>query len=222
MSTTHDFIPKNDRSFLAWVQNFSSILPYHAADWNIPQEEINALHALTVNFETKLNLAETPDTRTTVSIYAKKEARKETETKARAIVKAYIAYNPAVSNDARLAMQVPVHKTTRTPVPPPTELTEYEVDTSIIRQLTVNFHASGSTKKAKPEGVHGAEIRWAILGAPPLSLDELTHSSFDTRTPFTLVFDENQRGKTVYFCLCWENTTGAKGPWSEIVNAIIP
>jgi hypothetical protein len=43
-----------------------------------------------------------------------------------------------------------------------------------------------------------------------------------THTPFTLEFDENERGKTIYFCLCGENTRGEKGPWSEIQNAIIP
>lgn len=38
----------------------------------------------------------------------------------------------------------------------------------------------------------------------------------------TLTFDENQRGKTVYFALRWENTRGEKGPWSQIVSSIIP
>jgi hypothetical protein len=53
--------------------------------------------------------------------------------------------------------------------------------------------------------MHGVEIRWATLD-----------------TPFVINFDENQRGKAVYFCLCRENNTGEKGPWSEIVKAIIP
>jgi hypothetical protein len=46
--------------------------------------------------------------------------------------------------------------------------------------------------------------------------------AFDTRSPYTFRFEENQRGQTVFFCLRWENTTGQKGPWSEIVSAIIP
>jgi hypothetical protein len=70
--------------------------------------------------------------------------------------------------------------------------------------------------------VHGVEVRWALLGIAPLSVDELIHSSFDTHSPFTLDFSENDRGKTVWFCLRWENTTGEKGPWSEMMSAIIP
>ncbi|MDR0743629.1 MAG: hypothetical protein LBF05_04640, partial [Tannerella sp.] len=68
----------------------------------------------------------------------------------------------------------------------------------------------------------GVEIRWAILSAPPGSIDELIHSSFVIHTPFTLTFDESERGKKVYFILRWENTRGQKGPWSEIVSAVIP
>jgi hypothetical protein len=59
----------------------------------------------------------------------------------------------------------------------------------------------------KPAGQHGAEIRWAMR---------------DTHMPLTFEFDESDRGKTVYFCLGWENTRGEKGPWSEIQSAIVP
>ncbi|MDR1339327.1 MAG: hypothetical protein LBK58_04670 [Prevotellaceae bacterium] len=44
----------------------------------------------------------------------------------------------------------------------------------------------------------------------------------DTHSPFELAFDESERGKMVYICLRGENTRGEKGPWSEIVKAVIP
>jgi hypothetical protein len=82
--------------------------------------------------------------------------------------------------------------------------------------------AGEETARAKPPGQHGAEIRWAVLEVAPTVLDDLSHSSFDTRSPFTLTFDENQRGQALYYCLCWENTRGEKGPYSPIEKAIIP
>jgi hypothetical protein len=45
------------------------------------------------------------------------------------------------------------------------------------------------------------EIRRAISDTPIVDVTELIHSSFDTRTPFTLEFQGHERGKTVYFCL---------------------
>jgi hypothetical protein len=111
-----------------------------------------------------------------------------------------------------------------TPVNKPTSYPLYRIDSSMIRTLSVFFQALilGGRSRAKPAGVHGAEIRWAILDTAPASVDALTHSSFCTRSPFTLTFDESDRTKTVYFCLRWENTRGEKGPWSEIVMAVIP
>jgi hypothetical protein len=70
--------------------------------------------------------------------------------------------------------------------------------------------------------VHGAEIVWAILPEPPKDISELIHSAFCTASPFRLEFKESDRGKTVYLCVRWENTTGEKGPWTAILSAIIP
>jgi len=43
-----------------------------------------------------------------------------------------------------------------------------------------------------------------------------------SRTPFTLHFEETERGKTVYVALCWQNERGITGAWSEFKSAIIP
>ena len=86
----------------------------------------------------------------------------------------------------------------------------------------MSFFDSANEARAKPAGQHGAEILWAILDAPPAHLGDLVHSAFDTHSPYTLSFDESERGKTVYFALCWENTRGEKGPYSPIESAIVP
>jgi hypothetical protein len=56
---------------------------------------------------------------------------------------------------------------------------------------------------------------------PPSTVESLTQSAFDPRSPFTLTFAENQRGKALYFTLHWENAKGQAGPWSVIQKAII-
>ncbi|MDR1156180.1 MAG: hypothetical protein LBL04_15855 [Bacteroidales bacterium] len=50
---------------------------------------------------------------------------------------------------------------------------------------------------------------------------DLVHSVFATRSPHTFQFDLSA-GKCFYCCLRWENTRGEKGPWSEIMSAIVP
>ncbi|MDR1279356.1 MAG: hypothetical protein LBK99_00850 [Opitutaceae bacterium] len=56
----------------------------------------------------------------------------------------------------------------------------------------------------------------------PTSLDLFTHSEFSTRDMIQLDFDENQRGQRIWLIARWENTRGQKGPWSDILSAIIP
>jgi hypothetical protein len=43
-----------------------------------------------------------------------------------------------------------------------------------------------------------------------------------SRTPHTLQFAEEERGKTVYIALAWQNERGHIGPWSDIQNTVIP
>ncbi|MDR0582252.1 MAG: hypothetical protein LBG31_04730 [Prevotellaceae bacterium] len=106
--------------------------------------------------------------------------------------------------------------------PVPTTFVEAFVILVGVGIIEVHFHEQGAEKKSKPFGVQGAEMIWAVLHEPPASHEELTHSSFDTHTPFRLTFPDEQRGKTLYFALRWENTTGEKGPWNAIQSAVIP
>jgi hypothetical protein len=161
------------------------------------------------------------ETRTPLLTFEKNESRKSYEPRLQKLVKILQA-STLVTDDDRKAMGIYVAPPHHTPIPPPTTLVEFEIDSSVIRCLTVRFHNAGSTSKAKPHGVHGAEIRWMMSDTPIINVEDLHQSSFDTHTPFTIEFKGEDRGKTVYFCLRWENTTGQKGPWSEIVSAIIP
>jgi hypothetical protein len=50
----------------------------------------------------------------------------------------------------------------------------------------------------------------------------LLHSDFATRSPLELKFEEDERGKWVYFAVRWESGAMKKGPTSAIFNVVIP
>ncbi|MDR1171363.1 MAG: hypothetical protein LBL24_02800 [Bacteroidales bacterium] len=220
-----DFLPKNDRNLLQWVVNFLTYLMTATAmmRFHFPQAVYDRLVMLRDEFAQKLDVAENPATRTRLSIQAKNTARKVLTADVRLSVKEYLAYNHEVTDEDRDGLGIPVHKTTRTPSPVAKEAPEADTDTSVIGRITIGFFEKGNRhKKAKPEGQHCVEIAWVLSDTPVTRWDGLIHSSVDTNSPFTLVFENDQRGKTVYFALRWENTRGEKGPWGEIYNAIIP
>jgi len=127
-------------------------------------------------------------------VLAKTEARKAYEKALRNLIKSFITYNPLVTNEDRNDMGLPIHSDTRTPAPVPVTFPEVELDSSVIRRLTIHYHNNGKDRKGKPYGVHGVEIKWEISEVPIVNVEDLTR---------------------------WENTRGEKGPWTTIANTVI-
>jgi hypothetical protein len=162
------------------------------------------------------------DINSTKNRVAKDEAKKEAKQAMRDFANTSIRYNSLIWTKDKLVYGIHPANHTATPIREPETYPDAKVDTLIIRQITIHFWDSATKKRGKPHGVHGAEICRAILDHEPRSEKELTNSDFNTASPFTLKFDENQRGKRLYFCLRWESGTSLKGPFGEIYSAIIP
>lgn len=164
-----------------------------------------------------------PAQRTPVKTAALTDAETAFKPLYRQLYTGFLKGNPFVTDADLVAMGLPQRSSGgHTPVPVPTTVPETEVRLPAPATVEIHFRDEGERGFAKPKGVHGAEICWAILDAPPAHWKDLTNSSFDTHTPLRIEFDIAERGKTLYFVIRWENTRGEKGPWSEIQMAIIP
>jgi hypothetical protein len=217
-----DYIPGSGRKFLVWVKILFANVEQNAAAWNIDPTTFTQILTKIATFETALEKAEDPN-HGKADVKAKNDARNDLEKDVRKFVKEHLAFNSLISDEERERIGLPVYKTGRTPSPVEKNAPDCEVDTSVVGRLTIHFFESGGNrKKGKPAGQHGVEIAWVISDTQPARWNELTNSNIDTNSPFTLVFENDQRGKTVYFALRWENTRGEKGPWSSIMSAIIP
>ena len=200
----------------------TNLAPVYTA-YGIPDNEWNVVVQEQMTFVTKYGLAENPDTRTSAAVVAKTEARKTYEKELSILIRRRLNLNPAVDDEARRRLGLPIYKTTHTPAPVATEPPADECDTSVHGRVAIHFFPAGSLrKKGKPFGQHGVEIAWVIRDTPPVRWDELLHSVFDTNSPYTFIFENDQRGQTLYYALRWENTRGEKGPWSDIASVMIP
>ena len=219
---SRNYIPRKDMGFNQWVNVLMNYLASNFMRFNIPEDVYNSVAALRDNWTEKYSIVEMPSLCTKVSIRNKNDIRVKLESELRKMLREFITYSRFVNDAERESMGLPVHKTSRTAIPVPTTVPESHIDTSMNCRLSFHFRDQGSTCKAKPTGVHGVEIKWDFGDPPPVSPEKLVHSSFGTRTPFMLEFTGEQRGKTIYYCLRWENKRGEKGPWSEIASATIP
>ena len=128
-----------------------------------------------------------------------------------------------VDDAALIHMGFPARGTsTGEPSPVATEPPTVNVILDRVRTIVIEFGNAATGKKGKPRGQHGPECKYVISDHPITNLDDLIHSTFDTNSPLVLEFREEDRGKTVYFALRWENTRGEKGPFSVIFSAMIP
>jgi hypothetical protein len=216
----HDYVPRNAAQFNVFMQNLLRYVQGKMSEWgSIPQDRVDNLLELYRIFETAFNQTQGPHT--SAQNLARNEAQTECASALRAFVNQFLRF-PPVTNVDRVEMGVPNHDTVRTDHKVVTEMVDFVIHLNSIRELVVDFWIQGMDHKAKPAGYDGAVIIWDIRDAPPDSPDELTYHTMANRTPFTLHFEETERGKTVFIGLAWQNERGIIGQWSEYKSAIVP
>jgi hypothetical protein len=222
MANNGDWLPSREQNLVDLCQKWKTGLenPSNVTNFGWKQAEVTETLATVTAFLAARGAYEETDS--TKNRMAKDEAKDSAKNAMRDFANGSIRFNKQMTPEDKQVYGIRPKNATQTGGSEPESYPEAEPDTSVLRQVTIHFWDNVTKKRGKPHGVHGAEIRWAILDHDPASVDELTNSDFDTASPFTLKFDENQRGKRVYFCLRWETNTNVKGPYGEIYSAIIP
>jgi hypothetical protein len=219
-----DYIPRPDEQFDTFFKLITQYVGSKTQTSNpvwthIPQARITALMA---DYGAWYDaFANTFKPHSPVETREKNRVRKEAQRSLRAFVNQFLRFPPVTDKD-RDSMRIPNRDLIRTPHIEVTEVVEFELLLRNIREVLVNFWIKGATHKAKPEGYDGAVIIWDVLDAPPSGPHDLTLHTMASKTPHSLEFAEEERGKTVYIAAAWQNERGNIGQWSEILNAVIP
>jgi hypothetical protein len=220
MEEHNNIFHKNEDEIVDWGDNFVPQVVANAATLQIPAQEATDLQTTFTTFKGLHAQAKSP-TRNPIITAEKNAAKEEFIRLVREMINFRFA-NPIVTDAIRIQYGLHVKDATHTPHGVPTTRPDFTLSNKDFRRLDVDFHDQGTTSKAKPYGISGAVISWSVLDHPPADGGELTKAILATRTPHTLEFTEEERGQTVYVALQWQNNKGQKGPWSEILWAIVP
>jgi hypothetical protein len=217
-------IPLNHMEFDRFFKNATQYVAQKTAapnlEWkHIPKEPQEALIAEYADWYTAYSVTLKPHT--PLDTRRKQIAYKKAAKHLRLFINQYLRFPPVTDVD-RLALNIRSPDTIRTSRNPPHENVDFFFLLIEKQKLIVHFKAQGATGRAKPHGYHGAVIAWELLDKPPAQLSELTRHVTATRTPYTLEFGEADRGKTIYAAICWQNSKGQNGDWSNIQSAIVP
>ena len=179
-----------------------------------------------LNYDTCYKAWENPATRTRPASLMLVNAQKDFMVHYRKLYEALKAAT-YVDDNALVNMGFPARNTkSKEKSPVETMFPLCTVDTSLPTRLIFHFFSrlenEQKTKRGKPKGQQGAELRFVISDVPIVDYEDLIHSAFDTNSLLPLEFAGHDRGKVVYFALRWENSRGEKGPFSPIMSVVIP
>jgi hypothetical protein len=215
------YFPTKEADFVEWSGNLIAVSTDHKTEWKLPEDKLAEIQALHTEVKALHELCQTASY-TKLDMQAKNEKKERLIHLEEVFVRNNLQNNDAMTNEGRRALRIPVYDPKPTPHPAPEGIPEIEIATPYPRTVQIRFRDEHAARWGKPEYVHGLECLWVIADKPPEKVKELLHSAFATRTPLELEFEEDERGKKVYFAARWESGTVKKGKWSDIFSAVIP
>jgi hypothetical protein len=214
-------IPTTENYYVDWSDNLIAVSILHKTAWKLPEEKLAELQALHNEVKALHELCQTASY-TKLDMQTKNEKKKQLIHLEEVFIRNNLQNNDAMTDIGRKELGIPIHDTKPTPVPAPDSIPEIEIETPHPCTVQIKFRDEHATRWGKPEHVHGLECVWEFAETPPAKVSDLIHSDFATKNPLELVFEEDQRGKKVYFAARWETGAMKKGKWSDIFSAIIP
>jgi hypothetical protein len=230
-----DFVPGKEHKLDKWAAficeytNDKTSGPNPA--WtHIPLSEVAQLNADYAVWNTAF--AETLGPHTPVDTSAKNRAKKVLKAQFRVFINRFLRFPPVTDAD-RQAMGIPNRSNKRSRIPAPTSEPVADIMFPGLHLVKlVKIHKAGNLSD-DPRSDYGVRIHFGILDAlnrewritaAPATGKDLPHSVFTREKKMFFDF-EGESGKTIYFCLCYENQKGGKtgqGPFGPIISAVIP
>ncbi len=213
-------IPRAIAQFTEYIKNAHDKVSQKIENYKVPPEALKSVTALYSDFIAAAAKASDPEYATKGNRDDRNRLRLELETEWRMFLNANIRFNTRVSvSDMAVIGFTP--KMGSSPVPVPATKPVATVDFSQGQQHTIHFSDGELSGRAKPAGVHGAEIWTKIGGEMPTDDSEFSFVAVDTASPYVMQFNLSDTGKKAYYRLRWVNSRGETGPWSSVISAVI-
>jgi hypothetical protein len=217
---SHDYIPTVEGELLPFARNLYAYALANFARWAVPSPQ-TMLEPVITAFDTAFAAFQGPN-HGRVDTLAKNEAKNALVHALRTYVQGYVARNPAVTEEDKELMGLPLHDTTPTPHPAPDLRPETEAEPAGKGAHRVTAVNPQTQNKEKPPLVTGAAYARRVRGADePKSRAEDMPSEYQAGTSRTYQYAEADYGKVADYATAYENSTGRRGPWSNVTSLLI-
>lgn len=210
----------SDRDLLAESRAYETKITADAANFNFTAAEGTEVKGVNDTFESLLDQWDAIQLQEAGIVTGKNTARTNLLAKLRA--RRNRLYADTSLDEATLASaNLPPRDKIKTDAPAPSTAPIGWVDYGKLKHI-IRFRDSATPdKKAKPDGMRGCEIWYFIGDDPPTSEDDYAYLATDSSTPYTVMYEMKDAGKTVFYQLRWLSNSGERGEWSDTIEATI-
>jgi hypothetical protein len=210
----------SDRDLLAQSRAYEASLTANPAGLNLTSAEAAGVKTLNDSFETSLGDWDEVQMAEASKNQAKNDWRSRVLTELRR--QRNVAYaDTSISDEALASFGLPPRDRVKTASPAPTTAPLGQIEYGKLKH-TIHFRDSATPdRKAKPKGMLGCEI-WRFVGAAaPAGESDYDYVATDSDSPYVAFYEMADAGKKVFYLLRWLSNSGARGEWSETIEATI-
>lgn len=218
-----DFIPRRVSTFIPWANSFyyTIMLAPNLTILGISVEDISTLETLFTQYSAVVE--NFPNDPTSAQLEQRRTVIFNLTAFIRYLVRFYVR-RPGVPSDLIIALGIHLIDNVRTAHTVVRELVDFVFTPSVPLQVTIDFWVRGvDFSKAKPLNYDGAVFIWKISDEMPLRIQDYNSGHrLASRRIFRLPFDNEFRGRRVWFRSAWQNKRGILGEYSAPQSTVIP
>ena len=216
-----NYLPAGEAQFTDWVGHFLGTLTKKPEAYHVSQSEIDELTAEYDQFDEQYKEAIAARDAAQAAMQARDDQRQELEARIRSTARR-IQADDRVTDANRREAGLPVHKTSRKPVPAPTSAPMGNVILS-NRLEQVLYFSDSENKRRRPAGAIGVEVYMCVGDAvAPVNPSNYKFVEVCSRSPRKFDFNESDANRVAHYLLRWVNHKGEVGPWSAPISGTIP
>lgn len=214
------YLPATQLGLSNWATTFGIYISTNFAAVGLITGQQSAYNDLLSDYNTALGVSTDPAQRTPVTVQATKDLEIELRAQTTLLVAQVQAF-PGTSDSERAAMGLTVRKTTKTPIPAPTDQPVLSVERLLPLETQLRIRTLGSDTNRYPANVVGCNIYCKKGTTAPTSIAECTFVGRATKRFFTQNFLLGDAGENCFYLAQYVNKTDQVGPSSALLSTTI-
>jgi hypothetical protein len=199
----------------------------NAAAWGIPAPSVTALVNRRAEFEPLFTTAQNKTTRRRADVLAFRQSRQLYEAEIRAFVKAYLMFNPLVTDEQRMEMALTIPD--REPTPRGAIDTKPYVDLNAVGGSSITVRARVTTDQTRAS-MHpladAIECRYTFVTVgemPPEDWDACPKTAVSKKALFKVLCGAKAIGQRFYGFFRWVNESNPahNSDWTNAITVVI-